>query len=118
MPEDAFHQRLKRRRGSATAHACVGCGGPALEWAYQHGGDPLDYDGYSPMCRSCHRKLDYFHGTPVPSPLARLTDEQRRLGLAKAVVAAAVKRRVHETTCNRRRLASGTCRCGARRDQG
>ena len=86
MPEDAFHQRLKRHRGSATAHSCIECGGSAVEWAYQHGGDPMDEQGYSPMCRSCHRKLDYRKGTPMPFvPGAALTPEIRRRGQSTMV---------------------------------
>jgi hypothetical protein len=68
------HQRVKVRRGPATAHACTNCGEPAREWAYngraaheftghiaRHptpmiwSGDVNDYD---PMCAPCHRRHD------------------------------------------------------------
>lgn len=74
---DAVHRRLRRTRGPASRHACIACGGPAREWAYQ-GGDPdelatqpgarrehpglkysLDVDRYAPMCTRCHRMKDH-----------------------------------------------------------
>lgn len=56
--DDATHRWLRKNRGRASTFVCP-CGKQAYEWAYQHGGDPEDTDGYLPMCRSCHRKLDY-----------------------------------------------------------
>ena len=68
----AIHQRLASIRGKASAHRCVGCGGQAAHWSYNHD-DPderwsdevgrerwysvkLDY--YSPRCVSCHKRYD------------------------------------------------------------
>lgn len=69
----AAHDRLRRARGKADKHNCVGCGGAAAQWAYNHQ-DPqelicnapyskgyrysLDADYYEPMCASCHKTLD------------------------------------------------------------
>lgn len=53
-----MHTRLRKARGSATAHQCVRCDQPAAQWAYIHGEDPSDFDSYAPMCRSCHKKYD------------------------------------------------------------
>lgn len=67
-----FHQRLNYARGNPGDHACVACGGPSQEWAYDHA-DPnekvelrgkfltafsTDFDHYKPMCISCHRTMD------------------------------------------------------------
>jgi hypothetical protein len=70
---DAVHERLRRFRGPAKAHACIECGTPAEQWAYQHT-DPVplvsaiepsvgceysdDLSAYAPMCRPCHTALD------------------------------------------------------------
>lgn len=69
------HRRVARARGRADQHVCVGCGGQAEEWSYDHG-DPherhvpidapryagfpysLDPNSYSPRCVSCHRAFD------------------------------------------------------------
>ena len=69
----AAHKRLRRAQGSASRHKCVGCGGQAFQWAYNHQ-DPheltcdaayskgfrysLDFDYYDPMCASCHKIVD------------------------------------------------------------
>lgn len=68
----ALHDRLRRYRGRASEHTCVGCGGQAQDWAYDHS-DPgqlvtkvgkkqiaysTDLSRYQPMCRSCHHRLD------------------------------------------------------------
>jgi hypothetical protein len=62
------HQRLKRRRGRPSAHACQKCGRPAEDWAYDHldpderqdpkGPYSLDPAYYMPLCRVCHRRFD------------------------------------------------------------
>jgi len=66
------HKRLRRLRGRAAEHACVGCQGQAQEWSYDH----TDLDEvrvlhrgrvvalsanvmeYSPRCAACHRFYD------------------------------------------------------------
>ena len=66
-----IHDRLRVDRGPARKYACVGdgCSRPALDWAFQPGGeenlDPLSgrpfstrQEDYAPMCRSCHVLLD------------------------------------------------------------
>lgn len=69
------HGRLKRERGLASNQLCVDCGGPAVEWSFNH--DIVDgrdwcwelYQGrwtpysmltvhYDPRCVSCHRLYD------------------------------------------------------------
>jgi hypothetical protein len=62
------HNRLEKTRGKASAHRCVACGNQAADWAYNNAGSDervskwgrysLNLDDYSPMCRSCHIKLD------------------------------------------------------------
>jgi hypothetical protein len=68
----AIHKRLRRLRGRASDHACVGCGGQAQEWSYDHNdlnevqgvhrGRPVavsdDPMHYQPRCSSCHRYYD------------------------------------------------------------
>lgn len=67
------HGRVKAFFGSATRQACVQCGNPADEWAYD-GTDPSELSGlvgdrwpvtysvwpefYKPMCFGCHRAFD------------------------------------------------------------
>jgi hypothetical protein len=65
------HDRVRKVRGKAQEHRCVGCGGQAAQWAYRHGterllldhrgkpysNDPNDYD---PMCIRCHRIADNY----------------------------------------------------------
>jgi hypothetical protein len=69
---DAMHGRVRRARGSANEHACVGCGAPAHDWAFTYPdgrswyasvrpGDGMygtSVDDYEPKCRSCHRRDD------------------------------------------------------------
>lgn len=68
------HEAVKAARGAAAAYPCVECGSPARDWAYQHEGEPeavsetgapysTDVSAYAPMCRGCHLRLDYAHGT-------------------------------------------------------
>ena len=63
------HWAVVRARGEARGHPCIGCGKPAIHWAYQHQaaqemisseGWPYSWDpaDYEPMCRSCHKRLD------------------------------------------------------------
>jgi hypothetical protein len=68
------HGRVKRTFGSATKHACIVCGNPSAEWAYD-GTDPterIEYmqgrykvsysvwpEFYMPMCYPCHRAMDH-----------------------------------------------------------
>jgi hypothetical protein len=70
------HYRLRVKYGPATDHLCS-CGDQALQWAYQHTGDPelTDLRGpysenlndYKPMCRSCHAVLDAEHRGAQPN---------------------------------------------------
>jgi hypothetical protein len=80
---NATHMRLYRARGNATSYACVTCGVPARNWAYDHQ-DPgavtvtdaqgfellisLDPSHYQPMCIPCHRKFDKDMRTVSGSP--------------------------------------------------
>lgn len=125
-----FHQSLRRAKGPASQHKCITCGGPAFEWAYQHTdesplydeiGSPysLNFDHYSPMCRSDHRKLDFkMNPEASASRIAKLvgavgdSEEMRRRGLL------ASRNKKHESTCSRRlatREGVRRCPCGARR---
>lgn len=65
-----LHARLRNTRGKASGHSCNHCGGPALQWAYDHSDpDPrvdretgleysLDLSRYVPLCASCHKVFD------------------------------------------------------------
>ena len=68
------HLAVKAARGKASDYPCAECGDPARDWAYQHEGEPeafsetgapysTDVNAYAPMCRGCHLRLDYAHGT-------------------------------------------------------
>jgi hypothetical protein len=72
-----LHDRLRRTRGSASAHACQHCAQPAEEWAYDHT-DPqehwdrgqnlpysTDFSRYIPLCKSCHGTFDWAHRRAV-----------------------------------------------------
>lgn len=73
------HVRVRATYGPASNYPCIGCGGPAKHWAYDHtdpnplmhrdtkgrwAGKPYPYSPdpqrYDPMCRSCHVKRDRF----------------------------------------------------------
>lgn len=64
----AIHRRLRTIRGKAAIHACVGCGGPAAHWSYNHedalekqspdGPYSTNLDNYDPRCVSCHKRFD------------------------------------------------------------
>lgn len=69
MSYEGAHNNVRRLHGAASDHACVSCGGPALDWAYQYGApdeqvtaEGLPYSMnpqfYEPMCRSCHMRYD------------------------------------------------------------
>ena len=79
------HERLNRYRGHAQEHQCAHCGGPAVDWAYDHA-DPnekvgvrhghelaysTDPDHYIPLCRLCHSLYD--DNIPAPGGTARTT---------------------------------------------
>lgn len=63
------HDRVRRTRGAARAHACIDCGSPAKHWSYNHR-DPnenvtpegyaysADPQMYDPRCVPCHKRLD------------------------------------------------------------
>lgn len=71
---DAVHQRLFFRKGRASDHDCVDCGGQAEQWSYDNS-DPdelvgrrgrrysLDLERYSPRCVPCHREFDRARGS-------------------------------------------------------
>ena len=88
------HQRLRRSRGPASRFPCVACDRPAYEWAYQHKNPTplfsergevysLDFDDYAPMCRRCHRDLDY-RKSPRQQESGRRNIETARVGLQRA----------------------------------
>lgn len=53
------HARLVAARGKASSYACVECGGPASDWAFDEPtGYSTDLARYRPMCRSCHFRGD------------------------------------------------------------
>jgi hypothetical protein len=63
------HNTVRRHRGSADDHPCIGCGQKADQWAFQGSEHTLvdkisgcsyslDPDDYAPMCLACHRALD------------------------------------------------------------
>lgn len=65
----AVHTRLTADRGSASAFACVDCGGRAEQWSYDNldpderhepgcGTYSLNLDHYSARCRRCHHAYD------------------------------------------------------------
>lgn len=64
----SLHLRLRQQRGPAKRFACIGCGGPAAEWAFDHTGEQkispegylysTDLERYQPMCVPCHRQAD------------------------------------------------------------
>jgi 5-methylcytosine-specific restriction endonuclease McrA len=66
----AVHQRLRKQRGSASAHPCVDCGVNARQWSYNHKHPAqqidvstgltyaVDLTAYEPRCASCHKKFD------------------------------------------------------------
>ena len=64
-----LHQRLRKARGKARAHACVDCGVSADHWSYNNSGEyervspegrrySLDIKQYEPRCVSCHSRFD------------------------------------------------------------
>ena len=55
----SLHQRVVRKRGKASEHLCVDCGGQAYDWSLTHGENPQEFVSYEPRCRSCHLKYDY-----------------------------------------------------------
>lgn len=55
----ALHKRVRRHRGSASAHACAHCGQSANHWATIHGTDGSDLQAhYVPLCQKCHWAYD------------------------------------------------------------
>jgi hypothetical protein len=71
---NAIHQRLKRDRGPASEQWCTDCGGPAMDWAYDHldpdelmgkdGPYSLDLAHYRARCRRCHQAEDRAQTAP------------------------------------------------------
>ena len=107
----AVHLRLRRERGRAREHSCA-CGKQAEHWAHVRGENEIcddlgrlysvDLQDYSPMCRSCHYKMDSA-GNPrrraaVLSMLSRVTPESHRKSNAKN----RGKRRTDEAKANYR----------------
>ena len=72
---ETAHDRVRRDRGPARAHACVDCDGPSLHWSYDHT-DPdelthpkgypysLDVGRYEPRCPRCHARFDQARDRP------------------------------------------------------
>lgn len=76
------HKRVRRARGRAKTHLCVGCGEAAAEWSYNHTDpdertEPVhrptgilwfayspDPSQYSPRCKPCHQRFDLGHERP------------------------------------------------------
>lgn len=68
------HDRVKRKRGSASEHLCVDCGGQAEDWSYDNAdrdemvaapgtwGAGMRYsqkiEHYQPRCTPCHARFD------------------------------------------------------------
>lgn len=97
------HHWLRKAHGPASGYLCIGCGGQAAEWSYDHTDpDPrydvrdgmqfsLDIARYQPLCRTCHRRFDrrpvaerYPHPRERATPLpARPIDEVRRAAQAR-----------------------------------
>ena len=79
------HDRVREDRGHISTHHCVGCGGQAQHWSYNHT-DPnerLAYDisknpvaystnpaHYSPRCISCHKRFDLAKINATPNEIA------------------------------------------------
>jgi hypothetical protein len=79
---NAMHARIRSRLGSARDRQCVGCGGPAHSWSYDHA-DPdertatvqgmpraysIDITHYVPRCKRCHSTFDHSHHRLSPMP--------------------------------------------------
>lgn len=58
MPEDAFHQRMRKVKGKASLQRCVDCGSQARDWSYVHDTAADNMDNYVPRCRRCHIEYD------------------------------------------------------------
>jgi hypothetical protein len=82
------HIRVRRARGKASAYRCVGCGGAAAQWSYDHQ-DPAELnskDGpysaepehYVPRCVPCHKRHDLAL-LPLDDPTRAFHDAVRRL---------------------------------------
>ena len=69
---EQVHRKVRNTHGPASDHACVECGKPANQWAYDHT-DPMEYldvrtrhwysadpRRYQPMCIPCHMRLDRY----------------------------------------------------------
>jgi hypothetical protein len=71
----AVHKRLRKHRGRAALYACVDCGEPARQWAYDYTATDerhatvrgsivaysFDLNDYSPRCTACHGSFDAAH---------------------------------------------------------
>lgn len=72
---DSVHWALEKYLGKARSYRCS-CGRPALDWAYQYNAENQELseerpdgsvrlygthltENYAPMCRSCHKLLDF-----------------------------------------------------------
>lgn len=115
-----IHGRLNRNLGRAADHECIGCGGQAREWAYQHPTEGTTFSqsmsDYAPMCRPCHTRFDIAAGqrpTPPGSPegaLAASMQKQRRMAVDEDYAARmkAASSKGARTTLQMRR-ACGDC---------
>jgi hypothetical protein len=54
------HSARRKLYGSASAHKCVDCGGPANHWSEKHGADPysLEREDIEPRCYGDHIRYD------------------------------------------------------------
>ena len=95
------HLRVRRLRGAASSHACLGCGSQAQQWAYDHtdheerhqvfGNSRLPYspdpEHYLPLCTKCHKVFDLFvlaggSSGASGSPFAAWRVQQQQAGTA------------------------------------
>lgn len=74
---NSMHHRLRKKQGAAKTRVCVGCGGRAHQWSYDHLDTDevieemvsrgkvrrvaysLKFEHYQPRCHSCHHTFDY-----------------------------------------------------------
>ena len=101
-------QRVRTRRGLASAQRCAGCGQQAAAWLYD-GQDPqerrdgcgrrfsLDIDRYRPYCRFCHRRTvvdrraELPHGVVAPAFDVERAARLYRAGASSTGIAALLR---------------------------
>lgn len=114
----AVHSRLYRAYGMARDRACIECGKPARDWAYQYSSadEQVDafgqrwsenLDDYAPMCRRCHVNFD----RRVDPAMAERVDAKHRAvdpELRRKAGRASIAQRPDTAVAMQRR----TCECG------